>query len=289
MPYKIVQLARKPKEKDYWRFVDERQRIWHRRFKKKQKPPWTKDPILANYHFCNIYRELDAGTIWIINKLGDCYFAKDQLFLAVAYRCLNLPSTFNAVGITPNKLNWKRFVRSVRKLEKLGEPVFSSAYRASAFGPRKRLDIYRAILEAAAGNLNELTKRMQSVATLREACKTVESIWGIGDFIAWQVINDLLYTAFFPQGFTENDWTVIGPGAAYGLENFWGVKGKQAQLVHCEYLRTRQVEQLPRDFSWLYRKGDITLANIQFSLCEFRKYCLLREGEGKPRRYRISN
>lgn len=30
-----------------------------------QQPPWTKDPILRQYKFCNIYRELDRGTRWI--------------------------------------------------------------------------------------------------------------------------------------------------------------------------------------------------------------------------------
>ena len=46
----------------FFEFIYDRQEIWHKRSYLKQPAPWTSDPILNTYKFCNVYRELDAGT-----------------------------------------------------------------------------------------------------------------------------------------------------------------------------------------------------------------------------------
>ena len=45
-------------------FANERHMIYRRR-EAGESPPWTADPILCNYRFTNVYRELDRVTIWI--------------------------------------------------------------------------------------------------------------------------------------------------------------------------------------------------------------------------------
>ncbi len=45
-------------------FVHERHQIYLRR-QAGQPKPWTANPILQQYRFTNVYRELDRVTIWI--------------------------------------------------------------------------------------------------------------------------------------------------------------------------------------------------------------------------------
>jgi len=149
------------------------------------------------------------------------------------------------------------------------------------------MTIYHDTLRDASGSiqLDGLTTRMRKVGTLEEAHALLVELWGIGPFIAYEIVNDLMYTDFFPQGFTENDFVVVGPGAAHALKFFWGLIKKEDQLDHMEHLKSRQVKGLGKNFHWLNRSGDISLANIENSLCEFRKYTNAKNGGGHLRKF----
>ena len=52
----------------FWAYAEKRMNIYTQKFQKLPKPR-TDDPVLANYKFCNVYRELDRQTIYIHTKL----------------------------------------------------------------------------------------------------------------------------------------------------------------------------------------------------------------------------
>jgi|GEM_PF-3732016 len=56
---RILNILLKDEFERYWKYVIEQQRIWYKRFILGEPYPWTYDPILQRYHFCNNYRELD--------------------------------------------------------------------------------------------------------------------------------------------------------------------------------------------------------------------------------------
>lgn len=56
-------------EKEFFYFIYGRQLIWHKRFILNENFPWSSDKILQKYKILNVYRELDKGTGYIINKL----------------------------------------------------------------------------------------------------------------------------------------------------------------------------------------------------------------------------
>src|SRR5690348_3648568 len=89
----------KPNLDAFYRFMYERHMIWHRRFKLGLPPPWTKDPILRDLKFTNVYRELDRGTLWYLNNVAETYKDEllDLLWLTVMYRLLNKVETFEKV------------------------------------------------------------------------------------------------------------------------------------------------------------------------------------------------
>ena len=52
----------------YWKFAFERQNIF---FKKAagEQPPYTDDPILRTYKFCNVYRASDRVSQFLIRRV----------------------------------------------------------------------------------------------------------------------------------------------------------------------------------------------------------------------------
>src|SRR5204863_430976 len=90
---------------DFWRFFALREGA---RLNKDRGdgPPYSKDPILARYHFCNVFRECDAGTRYfqqfrarakrheseadLVDRLAT------TLWQACVYRPVNRVSTFEA-------------------------------------------------------------------------------------------------------------------------------------------------------------------------------------------------
>lgn len=58
----------------------------------------------------------------------------------------------------------------------------------------------------------------------KQAFNLLQSIRGIGNFIAYQIFVDLTYIKDFP--FSENEFTVAGPGCQYGLELLFKDRGK---------------------------------------------------------------
>src|SRR5262245_55868575 len=62
-------------------------------------PPWTDDPILRNYRFCNVYRELDRVTKWIhVNWLLPNADDPDVWFAMCLARLLNRPDALEDLG-----------------------------------------------------------------------------------------------------------------------------------------------------------------------------------------------
>lgn len=79
---------------EFFEFIYDRQEIWHRRNVLNLPAPWSTDEILRNYRFCNVYRELDGGTLALTKYLTDesisvgksCLTLSHTAFLTVAIR-----------------------------------------------------------------------------------------------------------------------------------------------------------------------------------------------------------
>ena len=168
-------------------------------------------------------------------------------------------------------------------------PIFSTAYAACSFnsGKKSRLDTYFFLLKDAHKKLHEVYRDMYFSETSEQAWEVLKRIWGIADFLAFEILNDMIYMNFPPR-FTENDFVCIGPGARSGLELLFGKLTKKECYEALHDLRTHQRKSLPKTFPYYHNKL-ITLACIENCLCEYRKYIALRNGVGKPRKFRPRN
>src|SRR5712664_3381391 len=60
--------------------------------------PWTDDPIIAKYRFCNVRREDDRVTIWIRENIRKRFAGHRHLwFMLCAARQINWPPTLSAL------------------------------------------------------------------------------------------------------------------------------------------------------------------------------------------------
>lgn len=82
----------------FFKFIYDRQEVWYKRNVLKQSAPWTQDDVLGQFRFCNVYRELDGGTLAISQYLTDSSLAPQQkLFNIIAYCFFNRRDTINTL------------------------------------------------------------------------------------------------------------------------------------------------------------------------------------------------
>ena len=80
----------------FFELMHERMAIWKRRFVDKKERPWTKNEILRDYKFTNVYRELDRNSQWQIKNilLDDKLSLKNLIWKLMVFRFFNNPETF---------------------------------------------------------------------------------------------------------------------------------------------------------------------------------------------------
>ncbi len=289
------------REQEFFDFIYNRQLIWHKRFMLKQKFPWTKDLTFQKYKILNVYRELDKGTQYIINKLSGIKDRKIILLNIVFYRFFNQFNLYEKLNIGPlNDFSEKTktgLIESLTRLKKK-EPLFNDAYLIAG---RKNEKKYLSVLNSLSSlwkNADELIYRIDKAKTPEESFNIIKEIDLVGDFLAYEIWTDLTYFNFFSQGWTDNDFVSIGPGAKWGLEIIYGKSDKKENLKSINHLHEIQKEFLEKrkNHSWqeisykeaFSNKPFLSLRNIEHSLCEFRKYHNLKNGKGKRRFFQLS-
>lgn len=277
----------------FYKFMFERHSIWHKRFKLKQLPPWTKDPILRDLKFTNIYRELDRGTIYYKEVVESLTLFRELsielLWLTVMYRLLNKVETFEKVGFREFS-EWpydkKEFRVCLQKLHNDG-PVFTSAHLTLPvrFAGQDKIDRYIEVLDIVHDKLPFVLRQIECMNTLEAVFHILQIIPCVGSFISYEICCDLILVKAIP--FTENDWSNCGPGAKGGIKLIYPLAAKRGEyLESMKKLANEQGKHFDRlglDFPYLYKGVPLTLRSIEHSLCEFRKYMSVKAGVGKHR------
>lgn len=119
----------------YW--IKERERI--RLAKEAKLPrPWTQDPILQQYRFCNVYREHDVVTQWIHNNWLTPKAELDSLPFAIAVsRLVNWIPSLQAMGY-PHEWSPLLFKETMRERRAKGLKSWTSAYMITGGYVRRR-------------------------------------------------------------------------------------------------------------------------------------------------------
>lgn len=285
----------------FWQFICERQSIWHRRFVQKLPPPWTNDPILRSERFTNIYRELDPGTQYVIKEILEKQAMKpDKIFNTMLYRLIGRADTHAQVGFQwLDTFNPEQLKSDLVRLRESGVPPFTAAYMVSAYinmGSRDKIENVVRLFTLLYQDMDRFYACIEASSSAAEVYEVLRSAHGFGNFLAYQVLVDLLYPLKIYEGapllpYSHDDWSSPGPGARRGIAMLLREDVRIDFLEVMRWLHCNQRTEFNRlglDFPFLTNElgeaQDISLANIQNCLCEFHKYVKISEGTGRGRR-----
>lgn len=248
--------------------------------------PWSPDPILQQFKFCNVYRQLDRTTQW----LNDNWFIDIPYhvlpFWTVVARLLNHPEPLEAV----RPLHWdqwdpRAFVAALEAVRARGGTVRGGAYIVSTNGTAQPLPQF-----LATHILTPLSRAdTQPDHTLAATHARLMQYAGIGSFLAGQIIADLKHHhPALRRGGPNNayDWFTFvapGPGSKRGLNRLYGLPAKKGMTdSRFHDMFGRAVEQA-EEVVWANKWPEIDAQNVQNCLCEYDKYERFRTGEGRPK------
>lgn len=244
--------------------------------------PWTDDPILLNYRFCNVYRELDTVSKWVHqNWLYPNEDDPDVWFAMAVARWVNWPDTLEEVGY-PVPWDPKAFVRALAKRKALGAKVWTGAYMIGTQGNAKDKPLFIAddILSTLWNRREEL--RPRPGMSLEEFARPIINTKNQGTFMVGQIVADVKFVEPLLSAPDWYTWAVSGPGSRRGLNRVLGRPIKSGWndstfIAALEPLRQFVNKRLPRD--WAEFDGQ----NLQNCLCEYDKFERVRLGQGRPR------
>lgn len=264
----------------YW--IEERHRILVKKLHG-DKAPWSEDPIFQTTYFCNVRREDDKVTKFLRNDFfGYGIRIEHPMYEvnAVLSRFINWPDTIRKVGFFFEP-DWLRLNRD---LESIKGKVWGDAYIVSTNGRSMPKHMYLcdvlmpAVYEALGPSLDGAPVLHE---TLRESHRVLMRIFGLGSFMAAQVIADLKNTPRHMLNTAPDwgTWAAPGPGSLRGLEWLWGRKISPTEfLARLEDVRT----ELTNMGCELVKS--ICNQDLQNCLCEFDKYCRVKSGTGRSKR-----
>lgn len=263
----------------------------------------TRDPILQEYRFCNVFRELDRVSAWIRYNIRRPFAEHEDLWLMLAIaRTINWPDTLQFLKETG--YSWpgndlfdpENLGRALDFYSAQGNKVYTGAYmiraesnpKAEWYSWTKQQYIARIVI----GRLWEDREAWRAILDDQpEGGLTLQSVWsqfqhpryiGWGPFMAYQVVVDLRHTRYLRNAPDINTWAALGPGSRRGLNRLAGrdVDHPLSQEQGLEEMRQIFEDQDAFRAPWVPR---IDLSDIQNCLCETDKYLRVKLGEGKPR------
>jgi hypothetical protein len=266
----------------YWKFAAERHAILLRRLAG-EPPPWTDDPVLGAYKFCNTYRAADRVTQYLIRHViyghGSEQLGPEDTFLrTVLFRIFSKESTWEALeeatgGVTRSTLD-VAFLGDVLAGIRKRQPIYTSAFILASPSRYGHTEKHRNHLELVADMFikDNLGARIARDRSLRQVFQSLIVYPGIGPFLGYQLAIDLNYSGFLD--FSENEFSVPGPGCLRGMKKVFPDPGDYSgeQLIQrMVELQHQEFDRLGLDFPGLFGRP-LQAIDCQGLFCEVDKY-----------------
>ena len=226
------------------------------------------DPIVETHKFTNVFRVLDRGSQYLLHLMNECVYLEDALALSYLYRQVNKPSSMNTIisyngGQLPtlyDVTNPSWIDEVVRPAAEATQgPFLNGAYIILIKPGDKRGLIDKMI--ATFPLAEDTLWRVANAPALANRVAILQTIDGVGPFLAMQIATDLGYVE--GEEDQENDFVLPGPGSKNGMKAL----GMPATV---ETLRSFPVDQIPSLPGSNGRPA--SLMDVQNVFCEFSKY-----------------
>ena len=267
----------------YWYFAFERQRIFERRIAG-EPPPWTDDPILRDFKFCNVFSVVDRVSQYQIRNVSyheEPCSQEDRLFQVIAFRIFSKIETWLAVrkflGRYPLIRDIKKnsFVEALEEAKRANGGLYTGAFildPASAYGkPFKHLNHVELLRDMFLRG--SIGKRLLRAQSLREVYDIIDEYPGMGGFMSYQIAIALNYTDLI--NFSENDFTQAGPGALRGITKAFEDTSDYTPSEIILWMVEHQKEEFARrglPFTGLWGRA-LHAFDSQGLFCAVDKYC----------------
>jgi hypothetical protein len=283
----------------YWKFAYERQKAFEARVRG-ERGPWTDDPILQQYKFCNVYRAADRVSQYMIREV--CYnpeqsTPEDRLFQIIAFRFFSHIATWDAVRaflkrapIIDDLVDGK-FEQAVEQAKEQNGKLYTNAFilcATDAYGQgRKHLNHIELFKDMFVNR--ELGQKILVATSLKEIYDLLHTFPLMGDFMSYQTAIDINYSDLV--NFSENEFTKAGPGALRGIKKvFTSTDGHSPEEV-IMWMVEHQDEEFARlgyTFTGLFGRK-LHAIDAQGLFCETDKYCRQALPELASARVRIKS
>jgi hypothetical protein len=285
-----------PDYSSLWHWIREREAIRKKKEELRLPSPWTSDPILAAYRFCNVRREDDLVTRWVREHVRTPFVDHPLLwFMLCICRQVNWPGTLAELieteGAWPSHVNFtpRRLGEALNARQERGEKIYTGAYMIPApaeHGADKQVHIAEVVL----GDLHRRAVEFGRGAdwagrTLQATHALIRRSSGWGPFLAYQAVVDMRFSErLLAHASDSSTWAAAGPGTLRGLNRLHGrdvnAPLTQEQALHemrAIYEIARRETGVPMDFS-----------DVPNVLCETDKYLRVQLGQGRPRAKYVS-
>ncbi len=283
--------------REFFDFVNEREAIRIR--KESGAPgPWTKDPILQQFRFCNVFREDDKTTRWFRENIREPLRDDPAVaMMTIAFRWFNrieigeLLKPMMITGVWDGE--WAE--KTLRPHVNAGGKTCTGAYMIRTPAGTDKLTGVLELIEGARQTADNLAGygSPERVQYLQDAHMMVMETWLLGPFLAYEIVTDLRHTYLLENALDIDTWASPGPGAArgtswlhYGCRDRVGYGSRKG--IELSMRTMRDIVTLANDGSglWDYPHRPWEMREAEHSLCEWDKHCRAkRNGQRLKRRY----
>lgn len=265
----------------YVKMINERESIKLKKAAGEPKP-WTTDPILIKYRFCNMRRMDDKVSLWLLNNWYEPYRDHpNMLYAALVGRFFNLPASLEEItGLVFSDGDWKydEICKTLRARKASKKTIFNNAYMVRGNdGPDKVSTVMEYTIQPMISDPPEI-----NTSSMQESWQNLVECYGMASFMTGQVVADLRW-AMSGTWDDKDTWAPYGPGSSKGL----------CRLHDRPLKRDMNQDQFIEEVSELkeYASKEICpvlnsrmeMMDWQNTLCEFDKYVRVMNGEGRPK------
>ena len=270
-------------------WIRERERI---RIKKErgEQPPYTDDPILRDWRFCNVRREDDRVTRWIAANIRRPFSHHPALWFMLGIgRWINWPDTLAALIASETAWPSSPAFSCVALGEALqtrmdsGEKTFGGAYKIDApktKGQSKAAYVAEDVLAPLWDDSDRFARHFAQKPSLRETHYLIKNRYAHwGHFMTYQAVVDMRFTPLLRRAPDVRTWCAAGPGTMRGLNR---LASRAVNRVLDQHVALRELTGLYERIE-LETGVSVDLSDVPNICCEVDKYLRVTNGEGTTR------
>jgi len=297
----------------FFAYARERHSIYLKRARS-EPPPYTDDPILQQYRFTNVFRELDKTTKWFKEHIREPLRDNVHVLLAtVIFRWFNTIRTGETLFCQRDLMSQRtpfedyvmvRDLRALRPwLRMQGPPWITGSYMIRSKDGMDKLDgVLYYIHEFAKKEDWEIVATAMLHANQADGSAHLQFIWewlckqeGLGPFLAYEIVTDLSHTKLLDCAPDIMTWANPGPGARRGVARLLNPNAERrmtptgkmrvvkADAEKCQEIMRHLLEKSSDPQYWPLHYPQWEMREVEHTLCEFDKFQRVRLGHGRPR------